>query len=271
MTSGGITLVGMSIPRAVDAANKARLSPHAAFLVVVAVLLTLVSAATYGAHEIYEGVAAGNGIETFDMPTLDAVLALRRPWLTDVAVGLTYLAGRAGTPLLGVLALALFTWRRRDWAPTVLLVTGLLGSLTITVVGKRISDRARPPRQFALPPFETSPSFPSGHTLNATVLAVLVGYLVFITVRPWLARWVAVGVCALDPVCVAASRVYLGQHWLTDVMAGLLIGTAWACAVILARRLWVQMRRYRAHRGVPLESPAPPPGDAHHGGATAAS
>lgn len=254
---------GMTVPQAADAARRAKIPAHVTFLLVVAALLAVVAFATHSAVEVYESVAAGDGIETLDQPVLRAAVESRSPGWTDVAVALTDLAGRVGTPLLGVAALALFTWRRRDWTPTVLLLTGLLGSLCITVVGKRMTDRARPPRQFMLPPYETSPSFPSGHTLNATVLAVVVAYLVFITARHALARWAAIGVCTADPLCVGLSRIYLGAHWATDVLAGLFVGAAWAFSVVLAHRIWVQVRR--------REKRAADPGVEERPGATALS
>jgi len=233
----------MTVTRTTEAARRVGLPAHLTFVLVVAALLAVVVLAAHGAAEVYEAVAAGDGIEALDLPVLDAAVASRTPALTEAAVTLTDLAGRVGTPLLGVLALAVFTWRRRDWAPALVLVTGLVGSLLLTVAGKRITDRVRPPREFMLPPYETSPSFPSGHTLNTTVLAVLVAYLVVVTVRHAFARWAAIAVCAADPLATGASRIYLGAHWCTDVLAGLLVGAAWAFAVVLAHRVWLQLRR----------------------------
>ncbi|WP_141631350.1 phosphatase PAP2 family protein [Mobilicoccus pelagius] len=237
----------MTVPQAADAARRARIPAHVTFFLVVAALLAVAAFATHSAVEVYEAVAAGDGIEAIDQPVLHAAVDARGPGWTDVAVALTGMAGRIGTPLLGVVALVLFTWHRRDWTPTVLLLTGLLGSLCLTVVGKRITDRVRPPREFMLPPYETSPSFPSGHTLNTTVLAVLVAYLAVITARHVIARWATIGLCTADPMCVGLSRVYLGAHWATDVLAGLLVGAAWACSVVLAHRIWVQVRHREKH------------------------
>lgn len=255
----------MTVPQAADAARRARISARVMFLVVVGALLAVVAFAVHSTVEVYEAVAAGDGIETLDQPVLRAAIDVRSPGLTDLAVTLTALAGRIGTPVLGLVALGLFTWRRRDWTPTVLLVTGLLGSLCLTVLGKRLTDRARPPRQFMLPPYETSPSFPSGHTLNTTVLAVIVGYLVLITARHLLARWAVVGVCTVGPMGVGMSRIYLGAHWSTDVIAGLLVGSAWAFSVVLAHRVWLQVRRRER-----LDASAGTTPELDGGGATAA-
>ncbi len=62
-------------------------------------------------------------------------------------------------------------WRWRDWTPLVLVALAEGGALAIAEVGKDVIGRARPPESDAVPPFETSPSFPSGHTIEAFVIA----------------------------------------------------------------------------------------------------
>ena len=70
--------------------------------------------------------------------------------------------------------------KRRSWLPVVLMGIAAAGSVLITVLGKDLAGRARPPMALAVPPLETSPSFPSGHTLNATVVLGVSAYLVML-------------------------------------------------------------------------------------------
>lgn len=58
-------------------------------------------------------------------------------------------------------------------------------------------------------------------------------------------RWLAVVAvaAALYAVVMGLSRVYLGAHWLSDVMAGWAVGLAWALAVVLAHRVWLTLHR----------------------------
>ncbi len=112
----------------------------------------------------------------------------------------------------------------------------------MTIVGKDLVDRARPPAALAVPPLEVSASFPSGHTLNATVLTTVVVYLVLIETTAAWQRSLAITLGTLFVGAMGLSRVFLGHHWLTDVLAGWLIGLAWALAVITAHRLWLTLR-----------------------------
>ena len=212
------------------------------FALTVLALLGVVALLTWSGHEVYEAVTEGDGISVVDHPVLDAAIDLRSPGLTTAMVWLTWLGGRAGVPVLAALAALVLTLRRRDWTPVTLLAVTTGGALALTVVGKNVVGRVRPPSSLALPPYETSPSFPSGHTLSTTALAVVVAYLVLVTVRARAGRVVAVALAVLLAAGVGLSRVYLGQHWLTDVMGGWLVGAAWALSVVLAHRLWVRLR-----------------------------
>lgn len=123
---------------------------------------------------------------------------------------------------------------RRDWGPLlIILPTALIASFTTNVL-KAGLDRPRPPAGVALHDFFAS-SFPSGH---ATTAAALWGAVAFVlvrsgrcSVRGGLALWGAV------VVVVSASRLVLGAHWLTDVIAGTAVGVACvAVAVLVADR-----------------------------------
>ncbi|GAA1137252.1 phosphatase PAP2 family protein [Ornithinicoccus hortensis] len=159
-----------------------------------------------------------------------------------MAQALTFAAGRVGVPLLAILLVGAFSWRRRDWTAPVAVASALAGSLGLTVLGKELVGRLRPPVVLALPPYETSPAWPSGHSLNATVLAVVTAYLLLLTLPRSSRRVVGVVACALFPVLVGLSRVYLAQHWLTDVMGGWAVGLAWAMVVVVAHRVWLRLR-----------------------------
>jgi undecaprenyl-diphosphatase len=143
--------------------------------------------------------------------------------------------------------------RRRSLTPLILIAASGIGSLLMTLAGKDIIGRHRPPLADAIAPFEYSPSFPSGHTLNATVIAGVVGYLIWLRRHTIAARVVSIAAPVVIALVVGLTRILLGAHWFTDVLAGWLLGAAWLAIVVTAHRLYLTARR----RGAP---PAPGPG-----------
>ncbi|KRE43606.1 phosphatase PAP2 family protein [Knoellia sp. Soil729] len=220
-------------------------SANIALVLTVVIGLGVVAALTAGSAEVYENVVDRDGISVIDQPVLDAAVRMRTPLADRLATDFTNIGGPVGMPILAlVVAVGLsLSWRR--WMPLVLMAIASAGSLLITVTGKDLTARTRPPRALAVPPFESSASFPSGHTLNATVVLGLTAYLLVIWLRK--KRWRAVTI-AVATVLIAAmglSRVFLGHHWFTDVVAGWAIGLGWLATVITGHRLRITLARRR--------------------------
>ncbi len=172
----------------------------------------------------------------------DILLALREPadpadpigpaWLDRLAVDITTLGGHAVLTLLvlNVLVCLLLVRRR---AAALLLAGSTAGAMIINHVAKAGFERARPDVVPHLVEVSTA-SFPSGHALLSTsiylTLAALLGRQVP-ALRHYL-MGLAIGLSLL----VGASRVYLGVHWPTDVLAGWAVGAAWAWVAWLAGR-----------------------------------
>jgi len=197
---------------------------------------------------VYDAVTERDGIAALDVPILQLGIGLRSPALESVAAGTAYLFGPVGMPILAVAALLVLSVRRRSWTPTILIAAAGLGSLLMTIAGKDIIGRSRPLLSQAVPPYESSPSFPSGHTLNATVIAGAVAYLLWLRRHTIAARVATIVVPVLIALEVGLTRVLLGAHWFTDVLAGWLLGAAWLALVVTAHRLYLTARR----NGAPL-------------------
>ncbi|HEX4608921.1 MAG TPA: phosphatase PAP2 family protein [Urbifossiella sp.] len=179
------------------------------------------------------------------------VLALREPddpadpigprWVEEGARDLTALGGYTVlTLLVGAVLGYLVLGRHYPAALLVLVATAGGGALSMALKG--VFARPRP----ALVPhlsFAATSSFPSGHSMLAAVTYLTLGALLARLVRPWWAKLYFPAVAAVLAGLVGASRVYLGVHYPTDVVAGWAAGLAWAVGCWLAAR-------YLQRRGV---------------------
>ena len=161
-----------------------------------------------------------------------AVLA--SPGLLEVARGATLLGGGVVRTLVTALVVLVLLARRRARL-AVFLAVAVVGGAVLNKVLKALVHRMRP----ALPDpvaMAAGASFPSGHTMGSTVL---VGALLVIVTpalpRPAAAALTAAG--AFFVAAVAASRVLLGVHYVTDVTGGILFGALWVLVCAAALRV----------------------------------
>jgi membrane-associated phospholipid phosphatase len=130
--------------------------------------------------------------------------------------------GATETAVVAALIVGAVSWRRCPRFAVVYAVTLAIGAL-LNVVLKVTVNRPRPPNP---DPGVALASFPSGHTFQATlVLGLLPIGIMLLTRNRSLTRLSAV-VAGVGIVAMAISRVYIGAHWPTDVIAGALIGGA---------------------------------------------
>jgi membrane-associated phospholipid phosphatase len=134
---------------------------------------------------------------------------------------------------IGGLLLLLSGIKRLPWRDFVLYLAAVAGTSGLTLAFKYIVNR---PRQEIVPALEKAPfaSFPSGHTVFTLVIYGYLAHLILSRMHSpprWLA-WVLYGGAVLLTVLVGCARVYLGTHYPTDVVAGILIGMPWLLAVI---------------------------------------
>lgn len=231
-----------------------RIGPQRALTLILAIGIGLATLLAFAASRVYDAVTESDGVAGFDLPALAVAMGLRSPFLDGVAAVIAEVFGPVGMPILAVAACTALAMRRRSRTPVILTVGAGIGSLLMTTAGKDIIDRHRPPLADAIPPFEYSPSFPSGHTLNATVICGVIAYLLILGRRSRAAQ-VAIGAAAaVVAIAVGLSRVLLGAHWLTDVLAGWLLGGAWLAAVISAHRLYLLVQQRHAARSRPPAS-----------------
>ena len=179
----------------------------------------------------------------FDLPVTRAVHHLSSPWRTTVMQATTATASVLGTTALA-LVLCIYWWRsveRRTDAVT--LAVTLAGSAALGQALKSVFARPRP-HLFIWLTTAGGWSFPSGHTLNAVVLAGLLAWLVGRRLNGW-RRVSFCGVAVLWAVLVGLSRVYLGVHYPSDVLASLAVGGLCLLAALGAHRAICAARMHR--------------------------
>lgn len=178
----------------------------------------------------------------------DRLNALIAPHPAAVAVfkGISAAGGRGWLVPLVVLVVVLLLIRRRPRLAFYLAVTGL-GAVLLDPSLKALVGRVRP---VVADPIAVGGgnSFPSGHTLSATVVYGALT-LVFLSLARGKWRWWLVGAAALLVFAIGVSRLALGVHFLSDVIGGWLLGLAWISVTAYAFRVW---RREAGQPAAPL-------------------
>ncbi|SCF02895.1 undecaprenyl-diphosphatase [Micromonospora viridifaciens] len=218
------------------------IGPYPVLALTLLIGVALAVALTAASVEIYEAVAEADGIAGLDQPVLQAAIAVRTPSLDTAVTAFTNLGGPVVMPILAAVVAITLAIRRRQVSPVVLMAVATAGSLLMTIVGKALVGRIRPPLADAVPPYESSPSFPSGHALNAMVVAGVVAYLLVLRQQQWRTRTATVAAALAFAVAMGLSRVFLGHHWLTDVLVAWTLGLAWLAVVITIHRLYLSVR-----------------------------
>lgn len=161
-------------------------------------------------------------------------------WVGEVVRDLTAIGGVAVLTLT-TLAVVGFFLLQRKYATTLYLLVSVGGGLLISSAAKRFFDRPRPD----LVPYDSfvhTASFPSGHSMMAAVTYLTLGVLVARNLSQTRLKIYVLILAVSAALLVGISRVYLGVHWPTDVLAGWLAGAIWATVCMLGAR-------YLARRG----------------------
>jgi undecaprenyl-diphosphatase len=181
------------------------------------------------------GEVANGDTYAFDQAVL---LELRDPadlgnpigpvWLEQTAKDLTALGGYPVIVLITALTTVFLVMTARKGAALLLLVS-VIGGMIVSSVLKLLFARARPDLVPHITEVFTS-SFPSGHATMTTVSYLTLGALLMRVQERFAVKVFVMSAAALIAVIVGISRVYLGVHWPTDVIAGWGVGFAWALA-----------------------------------------
>lgn len=197
----------------------------------------------------------------FDVDNAQFFVSVRTEAVGELMHALTFL-GSEPTLLVATLVLVGWCLFRQLYRQSAVITLGMFGAAVLTVGIKDLVQRARPPARFRLGPPDPSYSFPSGHTLTTTVFVILLVATLWPSLRV-VGRRSAVVVAFLIAMGVGLSRLYLGYHWTTDVVASWFIAAAWSWVVLtrLSPLIDATLRRHSAGRPAAAVSTEPRPDD----------
>lgn len=204
-------------------------------------------------------VLTGTGLALADHTVLDWFVEGRTPGATTWWTALTEVFGAVLLPLIVAAGCALWWWRGRPrdgvprwWRPA-LLAGAMVVEVVVSLVLKAVIARPRPPDvSQVVPGAMITHSFPSGHVMGAVTLTLTVAMLVGTASRRTAGWWVlALLVASLVSAGVAVSRLYLGYHFVTDVVGG-----AFAASAVVGLVLVVDGRYGARYRRTSVVDPA---------------
>lgn len=175
-----------------------------------------------------------------DLPFTRELQETRNPAL----YGLLYAVSYIGYPVQATVILALTVlalWLTRLRLEALFALATLLGDAVVGIL-KLVVGRHRPsPSLVAVAQPIASPSFPSGHAAHFLVFYGFLAFVLAVNFRPSWRRNALISVCVALIALVGISRVYLGEHWLSDVVGGYLVGALSLVPLVVAY-LWAKAR-----------------------------
>lgn len=195
-----------------------RFNPEGAYGLSFTIGLAALGLSIWAFGSVLEDVVARNELIFFDMPLAAYIADHRIPWLAEVMRNVTTLgSGLVIIPLASMTGLFL-RYKTKSWRPFLLLAAAVAGAGILDLVLKIAVSRPRPPAVLMAAPV-TGYSFPSGHT-SLSVFYGAVAYLLAKNLRRWQSKALIWAIAIIMAFLIGVSRIYLGAHWLTDVLGG---------------------------------------------------
>ena len=177
-----------------------------------------------------------------DTQVLLAIQHIHTPLLTQFMLGITALGEPSILITASLVMGLLLIWRQR-WHETILLIVAAAGAGGLNMLLKDVFARSRPELWDRIVDVRYY-SFPSGHAMISMVVYGVLSYLLADQFPRW--RHLIFGLSIPLIVLIGFSRLYLGVHWPTDVVAGYAAGFVWLVTCLLSLAIWQRHRDRRA-------------------------
>ena len=214
-------------------ATRPRLQRYVKFLVSFhAIALAIAAIAILGFVKLASEVAEKE-IDQLNRSISHAIYAARTPFLTDLALQITALGSVVVVSLIAIMFVIILLGQGKE--RTAISFAVLIGGASILIfLLKWLFAVARPSDMPLVK--EGGYSFPSGHSVISFTLYGGMGVWLVLAERGEKWRWLLAGILFFLAAGIALSRVYLGVHWPSDVLAGLLIASCWVSLCLVVER-----------------------------------
>lgn len=178
-----------------------------------------------------QNIQFSSGLIHFDQRTYELLAILHHPWTDLFFAVITWLGSTQAMIILGALALYILIINNRDFSALVL-IFGMAGGELFAAFAKAVFARPRPTPLF--PALEiVGASFPSVHAFSALLFYGLIVYFLIDTTRNWRKARIFLLLCgSFIVLLIGFSRIYLGVHWISDVLAGFTLAALWLTFLI---------------------------------------
>lgn len=214
----------------------------------VGVILTIVG--LWGFLEIADEVL-DQQTQAIDQMLMLLVKKLHSPFLDWLMHGASIIGGTVVVTLICLILGAIFWGQKQRVYFTALAITAI-GGTGLNLLIKQLFNRQRPKLWKLVAGEPHTSSFPSGHAMLSLVIYGFIAYLLARHFRRW--RWWIVSLIIVLIALIGFSRVYLGIHWPTDIVAGQAAGLTWLMACLLNLELYRYYNKRRDHPPSSLSS-----------------
>ncbi|MFP3390425.1 phosphatase PAP2 family protein [Brevibacillus sp. SIMBA_040] len=216
--------------------NQSRLSTKTKQYALICSLIIAVSLFVFGklGQEMLE-----QELYAFDSFVIAKIQSLITPKLTSVMLFFTFLASTWSLLMLTVISIGLMLWQHKRWEALFLLLA-LGGGMAFNLLLKWLYRRERPTIHRLVE--ESGYSFPSGHSMAAFLFFGMMAMLLTLFVVSRAAKAVIILATVVLILLVGISRIYLGVHYPSDVLAGFAAGGVWLVMCLLGLKIVVETR-----------------------------